>query len=111
MVPLWEQKPNSTSRPTAPLRLQEFFRLQAQRIGHTRDVVEEGNDLDRVHDSLLTEAEAAQGPQVARRHVVLGVGQLGRERAQAPVRLGQIGGPPIMDEPVQETVGVRRRTL
>lgn len=95
----------------APLRLQEFFRLKAQRIGHARDVVEEGNDLDCVHDGLLAEAEAAQGLQVTRRHVVLGVGQLGCERAQTPVRLGQIGGPPIVDKPVQKTVGIRRRTL
>lgn len=108
MVPLWEQKSNSPGRPTTPLRFQKRLRLKAQRIGHARDVVEKGNDLDRVHDGLLTEAEAAQGLQVARGHVVLGVGQLGRKRAQAPVRLGQVGGPPVMDEPVQETIGVRR---
>ena len=39
---------------------------------------------------------------------MLGVGQLGCERAQTPVCLGQIGGPPIVDKPVQETVGIRR---
>ena len=111
MAPRWEQNPNSTGRATAPLRFQKRLRLEAQRIGHARNVVEESNDLDRVHDGLLAEAETAQGLQVALRHVVLGVGQLGCERAQAPVRLGQVGGLPIVDKPVQENVGLRWRTL
>jgi hypothetical protein len=59
--------------------------FDAQRVGDSADVVEVTNHLNRVMNRVVAKSVFTQNIQVLRPHIVLVMGQLGRERTKLSI--------------------------
>jgi hypothetical protein len=89
-------------------RLDEILRLDTQRVGQARDVVEVADHLGRIVDRAVVEPMSAQRVQVGGRHLVLVARELGGEHTQRPIDRAERRASPIADDGVDVGVGLRR---
>lgn len=84
----------------------EGFRLDAQAVGDTGDVIEEGNHLGSVVDGDVVETVAAQQVEVRRCDVVLVAGQFDGVGAEGAVGRRKVGLPPVGCDVFDKGVGL-----
>ena len=74
------------------------FQVHVGRVGHAVDVVEVGDDLDRVVDRGVVQAQGPQGIEVGLGHVRRREGELLGVGAQAAVDVRELGAAPVLDQ-------------
>ena len=75
----------------APVWSHSLFEVNAQAVGDSVDVVEEGDDLSGVVDGPVGEARVAQSLNVGLGHGARVFRELHGVVAQCPIRFGQLG--------------------
>ena len=94
--------------PLLPPRCNKRLRLHAQCIRDPRNVVEVTDHLHRVVDGAIVKAMLAQFIQIAWRHLVLRMGELGRKGAERVIGSGERSGAPVPRNRVDQFIRMLR---